>query len=54
MAEKNKLAPTEGPEGVDRWTSNGYGITLGGKAVEPIEAEEDTKEDTVDEIEEVD
>ena len=54
MAEKKKLAPEEGPNGVDRWTSNGYGITLGGKEVVPIEPEEAAEEAEIDEIEEVD
>ena len=49
MAENKKPAPLEGPNGVDRWTSNGYGLMLNGKKVEPP-AEE--KED-IDEIEEV-
>lgn len=48
MAEKKNLIPEEGPHGIDRWTSNGYGITLDGKEVEPP-AEED---DNIDEIEE--
>ena len=51
MADKEKLAPLEGPNGVDRWTSNGYGLTLNGKKVEPS-TEEDDKEE-VDDIEEV-
>lgn len=44
-----KQAPVEGPHGVDRWTSNGYGLTIGGKKVQPT-AEE--KETDVEEIEE--
>ena len=48
MAER-KQAPAEGPNGVDRWTSNGYGLTIGGKKVEPP-AEE--KEQDIEEIEE--
>ena len=48
MAEKRKLAPLEGPNGVDRWTSNGYGLTVNGKKVEPPE------EDNKDEIDEID
>lgn len=47
---KGKKAPEEGPHGVDRWTSNGYGITINGKKVEPP-AEE--KEEDIDDIEEV-
>jgi hypothetical protein len=46
MAER-KQAPAEGPNGVDRWTSNGYGLTIGGKKVEPP-----TEETDVEEIEE--
>ena len=46
MAER-KLAPAEGPHGVDRWTSNGYGLTIGGKKVEP------PAEETEQEIEEI-
>lgn len=34
-AKKQQLEPEEGPNGVDRWTSNGYGIVIGGKKVEP-------------------
>ena len=45
MAE-TKTAPAEGPRGVDRWTSNGYGLILDGKKVEP------PKEPDIDEIEE--
>jgi len=45
--KKTKKAPEEGPNGVDRWTSNGYGLTLDGKKVEPPE------EPQIDEIEEV-
>lgn len=40
-----KAAPAEGPKGVDRWTSNGYGLILDGK---PVEVDED-----IDEIEEI-
>lgn len=47
---KTKKAPEEGPNGVDRWTSNGYGLTIGGKKVKP--PEEDDQKD-VEEIEEV-
>lgn len=32
---KRRPAPEEGPHGVDRWTSNGYGITIGGIPVLP-------------------
>ena len=43
---KKKKAPEEGPHGVDRWTSNGYGLTISRKKVEPPE------EDDIEEIEE--
>ena len=35
MEEPKHLAPEEGPHGVDRWTSNGYGLTLDGIEVKP-------------------
>ena len=43
MAEnrKPKKAPEEGPHGVDRWTSNGYGLTIGRKKVVPPEEDHD-------------
>lgn len=44
MADKRTKAPEEGPHGVDRWTSNGYGLEIGGKKVEPITAEEEIEE----------
>lgn len=47
MAEDKKI-PLEGPHGVDRWTSNGYGLTINGKKVEP------PKDDDTEEIEEAD
>lgn len=40
--EKTKPEPQEGPNGVDRWTSNGYGLTIDGAEVEP--QTESTKE----------
>lgn len=46
----NKKAPLEGPNGVDRWTSNGYGIRMNGKKAEPAKTED--KEPDIDEIEE--
>lgn len=53
MAETRNpnLAPEEGPNGVDRWTSNGYGITIGGKKVVPPSDEGKGAED-IEEIEE--
>ena len=55
MAEKKRRAPEEGPRGVDRWTSNGYGITVGGKKVEPPKDGErpEPEKKAVDEIEEI-
>lgn len=52
MAERKqrKKAPEEGPNGVDRWTSSGYGLTLDGKKVEPPNKEPD--EQDIEEIEE--
>lgn len=50
MAERKK-APEEGPNGVDRWTSNGYGLTIGGKKVKPLE--EPPKEKPEPDIEEI-
>lgn len=46
-----RLPPAEGPDGVDRWTSNGYGLRINGKKVEPPDKGE-TKEPDIDEIEE--
>ena len=45
---KRKQAPEEGPHGVDRWTSNGYGLTINGKKVDPP-AEDDNVEDIEEE-----
>jgi hypothetical protein len=41
MADKQQnCEPEEGPCGVDRWTSNGYGLTIDGAAVaSPAEKE---------------
>ena len=33
--EKKKHTPEEGPNGVDRWTSNGYGLCIDGIEVTP-------------------
>lgn len=49
---KTKRAPIEGPNGVDRWSCNGYGLTLDGKPVEPPPAENDKNIDEIEEIEE--
>lgn len=48
MSEEKKKAPEEGPNGVDRWTSNGYGLTIDGKKVESEEPDKD--EDEIEEI----
>lgn len=32
---EKRLAPDEGPNGIDRWTCNGYGLTINGKKVVP-------------------
>ena len=39
MEEKQTIAPEEGPHGVDRWTSNGFGLTLDGIEVTPSKKE---------------
>lgn len=51
MAKQN-MAPEEGPNGVDRWTSNGYGIRIDGKPIKEYVPEE-KDEDEIDEIDEV-
>lgn len=51
MADKKNKAPAEGPHGVDRWTSNGYGLTVNGKKVETPK-EKDDRKSQIDEIEE--
>lgn len=50
---KRKKAPEEGPHGVDQWTSNGYGLMINGKKVEPVEEKPEPEEEEIDEIEEV-
>lgn len=38
---KPRQAPEEGPNGVDRWTSNGYGLRIDGiKVISPTEKED--------------
>lgn len=49
MADNRRKAPEEGQHGVDRWTSNGYGLMIDGKKVEPVNTEKE-----IEEIEEVD
>ena len=39
MEEKQTMAPEEGPHGVDRWTSNGFGLTIDGIEVIPAAKE---------------
>lgn len=48
MEEKQPMAPEEGPHGVDRWTSNGYGITIDGIEVTPL-AKENAHENDAEE-----
>ena len=39
--EKTKREPEEGPSGIDRWSSNGYGLRIDGKEViSPTEKED--------------
>lgn len=52
MTDKRKIAPDEGPHGVDRWTSNGYGITVNGKKVEPPDEKDTPETQEIDDIEE--
>lgn len=33
---KPRMAPEDGPHGVDRWSNNGYGILVDGEPVEPL------------------
>lgn len=39
MENHKTEAPAEGPFGVDRWTSNGYGLRIDGIEVTPVEKE---------------
>ena len=39
--KKTISAPEEGPDGVDRWTSNGYGLCIDGIRVESPTEKED-------------
>lgn len=48
---KSNMAPEEGPNGVDRWTSNGYGITVGGKKVVPLSEKDDKGTEGIKEAE---
>ena len=49
MDDKKKV-PVDGPNGVDRFTSNGYGLRVNGKKVEPVKDQPVDAED-IDEIE---
>lgn len=50
---EKKQSPDEGPDGVDRWSSNGYGLRVDGIEVRPAEKEErhgnEAQEDDADE-----
>lgn len=52
---KSKMAPEEGPDGVDRWTCNGLGMFLDGKPVPQVELPDynspDYKFDDIEEVE---
>lgn len=51
--DKRKRAPDDGPDGVDKWGTNGYGLIINGKKVEAVPAEmEPVEEEDIDEIEE--
>lgn len=43
--EPKNQAPAEGPHGVDRWASNGYGLTVDGKEVTPLAKENEHEQD---------
>lgn len=47
--KKQATAPIDGPDGVDRWSSNGYGLMLDGEPVIPVP---EKIEDQIDELEE--
>lgn len=38
---KKSQAPEEGPNGIDRWTCNGYGLCIDGIKVKSSEEKED-------------
>lgn len=42
--DKRKLAPADGPDGIDKWGTNGYGLIVNGKKVKPVPAEMDVDE----------
>lgn len=40
MTDTRHQEPEEGPKGIDRWTSNGYGLTIDGNdVISPAEKE---------------
>lgn len=41
MIDTRRQAPEEGPNGIDRWTSNGYGLSIDGIEVTSPEEKED-------------
>jgi len=42
MKRDQQSAPEEGPHGIDRWTSNGYGLCIDGiKVPNPSEKEDE-------------
>lgn len=44
---KIRQAPEEGPNGIDRWTSNGYGLCIDGiDVISPAEEEADHGDET--------
>lgn len=51
MANPKNKKPTGGIHEVDAWTSNGYGLTIGGKKVEPL-PEKEPEHDEIEEVEE--
>lgn len=38
---KTQSVPEDGPNGIDRWTSNGYGLCIDGKKVKSPSEKED-------------
>jgi hypothetical protein len=52
MEENRNKAPADGPDGIDAWAGNGYGLMLDDKPMKPWDEKETPKKDT-EEIEEV-
>lgn len=48
MKDKRRPAPADGPDGIDRWGTNGYGLMLDGKPVTPVPQEMDPLPDGED------